>query len=133
MVVITFTTVGYGTIGPLSPAGTVLTILIVVFGMATGLNLLAIGAEYIMEGHLAGTIKKRRIERVISRLSGHYVVCGYRRMGQGVVNELLAIKRGDDEMTVTPDSDWQITARDDLAVVGPPDQLTEIAAGASGD
>lgn len=90
MVVITFTTVGYGTIGPLSPGGTVLTILIVVFGVATGLNLLAIGAEYVMEGHLAGTIKRRRFERVISRLSGHYVVCGYGRMGQGVVNELLA-------------------------------------------
>jgi voltage-gated potassium channel len=293
MVVITFTTVGYGTIGPLISAGTVLTILIVIFGVATGLNLLAIGAEYVMEGHLAGTIKRRRTDRVISRLSGHYVVCGYGRMGQGVVNELLAegetvcvveqdenlvnlaqavglppvqadateergliaaglsqakglvatlgtdaqnvfvtltaraiapdvtvvaraetesslqklrmvgadhaitpydasaqrmtfmltrplvaeviswlvderlgeivlrqitvpagstldgmrlrdlpdqglrlnvlaVKRGDDEMTVMPDGDWRITAGDDLAVVGPPDQLTEIAAGASG-
>ncbi len=90
MVVITFTTVGYGTIDRLSPQGTVLTILIVIFGVATGLNLLAIGAEYIMEGHLAGTIKRRRSERMISRLEGHYVVCGYGRMGQGVVNELLA-------------------------------------------
>lgn len=90
MVVITFTTVGFGTVGELSPAGTVLTILIVVFGVGAGLNLLAIGAEYVMEGHLAGTIKRRRSERVISRLSGHYVVCGYGRMGQGVVNELLA-------------------------------------------
>jgi voltage-gated potassium channel len=103
MVVITFTTVGYGTIDRLSPAGTVLTILMVIFGVAMGLNLLAIGAEYVMEGHLAGTIKRRRSERMISRLEGHYIVCGYGRMGQGVVNELLAegemvcvVDRGED-------------------------------------
>lgn len=90
VVVITFTTVGFGTIDELSPEGTVLTILIVIFGVGAGLNLLAIGAEYVMEGHFAGTIKRRRTDRVIARLSGHYVVCGYGRMGQGVVNELLS-------------------------------------------
>ena len=47
MVVVTITTVGFRAVDPLRPAGTILTILIVIFGVAAELNLLAIGAEYV--------------------------------------------------------------------------------------
>ena len=45
---------------------------------------------------------------------------------------VLAVKREGEDMTVMPHGDWQVRAGDDLVVVGSPEQLTEIAAGASG-
>jgi len=82
-------TVGYGLVRELGTAGTVMTIVLVLFGVSGALYAIATVAEYVVEGHLAGTIKQRRRERLVTRLQDHYIVCGFGRVGQGVVNELL--------------------------------------------
>ena len=89
MVAITLTTVGFGEVHPMSNAGQVLTLGLVVFGVSGALYAVAAIAEYIAEGHFAEGIRRRRLNRLVSRLSGHYVVCGFGRMGRGIVNELL--------------------------------------------
>ncbi len=89
MVAITLTTVGFGEVHQLSFAGRILTLLLVVFGVSGALYGIAIIAEYLVEGHFAGSIQRRRLQRLISRLNGHYIVCGFGRMGLGIVNELL--------------------------------------------
>ena len=89
MVAITLTTVGFGEVHPMSNAGQVLTLGLVVFGVSGALYAVAAIAEYIAEGHFAEGIRRRRLNRLVSRLSGHYVVCGFGRMGLGIVNELL--------------------------------------------
>ena len=89
MVAITLTTVGFGEVHPLSLAGRILTLGLVVFGVGGALYAIATIAEYIAEGHFAAGIRRRRLRRLVSQLSGHYIVCGFGRMGRGIVNELL--------------------------------------------
>ncbi len=89
MVAITLTTVGFGEVYPLSLAGRILTLGLVVFGVGGALYAIAAIAEYVAEGHFATGIRRRRLRRLVSQLSGHYIVCGFGRMGRGIVSELL--------------------------------------------
>ena len=84
MVAITLTTVGFGEVYPLSLAGRILTLGLVVFGVGGALYAIAAIAEYVAEGHFAAGIRRRRLRRLVSRLSGHYIVCGFGRMGRGI-------------------------------------------------
>ena len=89
MVAITLTTVGFGEVHPLSLAGRILTLGLVVFGVGGALYALAAITEYVAEGHFAAGIRRRRLRRLVSKLSGHYIVCGFGRMGRGIAGELL--------------------------------------------
>ncbi|MCY3802156.1 MAG: potassium channel family protein [Chloroflexi bacterium] len=82
MVAITLTTVGFGEVYPLSLAGRILTLGLVVFGVGGAIYALAAIAEYVAEGQFAAGIRRRRLRRVISKLSGHNIVCGFGRMGR---------------------------------------------------
>ena len=82
MVAITLPTVGFGEVYPLSLAGRILTLGLVVFGVGGAIYALAAIAEYMAEGHFAAGIRRRRLRRMISILSGHYIVCGFGRMGR---------------------------------------------------
>src|SRR5215470_17444568 len=76
MVVTTLTTIGYQEIHPLNDAGRVLNLFIIFFGVA--LVFLAIGAltQALLEFELRSFFGKRKMERDISRLSEHYIICG---------------------------------------------------------
>ena len=62
---------------------------LVVFSVGGALYALAAIAEYVAEGHFAAGIRRRRLRRLVSKLSGHYIVCGFGRMGRGIAGELL--------------------------------------------
>ena len=79
MTVITLATVGYGEVHPLSDAGRLFAVGLILGGVATlGYALGALG-ERIVEA------PKRRQERRIRRMKGHIIVCGFGRMGQRVI------------------------------------------------
>lgn len=88
MVVITMTTVGFGEIHPLSPAGRLFTIGL----MLMGISVLAYGLgtifEYVLTADLAGTIRRRRVSQEIEKLNNHIVICGYGRVGRSSVDSL---------------------------------------------
>jgi voltage-gated potassium channel len=88
MTVITVTTVGYSEIFPLGTGGRVLNIFVTLFGVGTILYVASVVAEYLVSGELGGAIGQRRMNRQIAGMSGHYVVCGFGRTGQQVVEEL---------------------------------------------
>jgi voltage-gated potassium channel len=82
MVVITVSTVGFGYEFPLSPMGEVWTLLIIVMGIGVALYTAIASFEYLID---IGEIRRRKkMERDISRLSGHVIVCGWGRVGRGV-------------------------------------------------
>lgn len=88
MTAITLTTVGYGEVFHLSRAGQAFTVVLLGFGL--GLILLAateIGRS-VLEGELNEIFGRFRRSRMIDRMSGHEIVCGWGRMGQAVVDEL---------------------------------------------
>jgi voltage-gated potassium channel len=88
MTVTTLTTVGYGEVHDLTPAGEVFTIVLLTLGVGTILYLLGTLAKIVLEGELTQIIGRSRMERKIQDLKSHYIVCGYGRMGKTVVREL---------------------------------------------
>lgn len=88
MVVTTFTTVGYMEIHPLSHAGRIFNIFVILFGVGT--VFLAIGAatQALLEFELGRFFGQKRMERDIEKLAGHYIICGAGRVGRSVAREL---------------------------------------------
>ncbi|MFN2166273.1 MAG: potassium channel family protein [Anaerolineae bacterium] len=90
MTAITLSTVGFSEVRPLSTAGRVFTIVIILSGVGTLAYFLSSAAEYIVAGELQGTLQRRRMQRTIDALKDHYILCGYGRVGRQVARELAA-------------------------------------------
>lgn len=88
MVVITLSTVGYEEPRQLSLAGEAFTILLIISGVGTVGYSIGRLAEFMLEGQLLGLTRRRRMERNIRNLKGHYILCGYGRLGKYVSEEL---------------------------------------------
>ncbi|MGA9643972.1 MAG: potassium channel protein [Terriglobales bacterium] len=88
MVITTLTTIGYQEVHPLSHAGRVFNIVIILSGVS--LLFLAIGAatQALLEFELQSILGRRRMEREIDRLVDHYIVCGAGRVGRSAAREL---------------------------------------------
>ncbi len=88
MTIITISTVGFQEVRPLSDAGRIFTTILVLIGVGAGAYTFGTIAEFLIAGELAGTLKRRRIMRAIERLHGHYIICGYGRVGEQVARGL---------------------------------------------
>ncbi len=87
MTVITLTTVGFGEVHPLSTAGRLFTIALVIVGVgiiAYGLGTLM---EFVVGGQLSGLFRRRSMSKRIEAMSGHFIICGYGRVGETVAKE----------------------------------------------
>ena len=90
MTIITLSTVGFGEVRSLSPVGRSFTMVVILVGVGLVAFLYSVIAEYVIAGHLGGTLKMRRMMRTIEKLQDHYVICGYGRVGEFVARELSA-------------------------------------------
>ena len=90
MTVITISTVGFGEIRPLSPIGRVFTGGLIVLGVSTTAYAISTLADVIVAGEFRSLIWRKRMQNRIDKMNGHFIVCGYGRVGEQVVNELLA-------------------------------------------
>jgi len=88
MVITTISTIGYGEVHPLSHIGRIFNTFIIVTGV--GLVLLFFGGatQALLEFELQSVFGRRRMDREISRLSEHYIICGAGRVGRSVAREL---------------------------------------------
>jgi len=88
MVITTLTTIGYQEVHPLSHTGRVFNVFIIVAGVS--LLLLGVGllSQALLEFELQSFFGRRRMEREISRLDGHFIICGMGRVGRKVAREL---------------------------------------------
>ena len=88
MVITTLTTIGYQEVHPLSHAGRVFNVFIILAGVS--LAFLAIGSltQALLEFELRSFFGRRRMEREIGRLTDHYILCGAGRVGRSVAREL---------------------------------------------
>ena len=99
--VTTVATVGFREVRPLSPAGQVFTMVLIVVGVGTVLYNLGVILEAVTEGHLRQTMEERRMSKDIGALSGHVIVCGYGRVGRSASDFL----RSTGEQVVVVDND----------------------------
>jgi voltage-gated potassium channel len=100
MTVITLSTVGYGELRPLSPAGKIFTSTLILLGVGTLAYTATKVTETILEKRL---FHRRRILMDIKRTGQHVIVCGYGRMGETVCNHL--VERGVPLVVVEKDSE----------------------------
>jgi len=92
MTFITITTVGFGEVRPLSPAGKHFTIVFLVFSIATVGYSVTILITYIFEGVIIQAVRERRMKRSIKRMKDHYIICGCGDMGREVALEFKRSK-----------------------------------------
>jgi voltage-gated potassium channel len=116
MVIITITTTGYGEVNPLSTAGRILSMVL----MITGIGIFFYGLNEIIPA-LVG----RRLERwktVLQNIEDHYLLCGFGDMGQEITGELSEVTGGSGFVVIDPDQSKVSLARekDYLAIQGEP-------------
>ena len=72
---ITFTTVGFGEIAPVSDAGRIFTITLIISGFAIFTSAISILVSELNRGNIVAILKERRMLYDIARLKKHFVVC----------------------------------------------------------
>jgi len=91
MTVITLTTVGFQEVHPLSRAGKIFTMFLIVSGVGFILYFLSNITRMMIEGTLKDVFGRRKLEKQISQIGEHYIVCGFGRIGR-TVSQLLREK-----------------------------------------
>jgi voltage-gated potassium channel len=90
MTVITISTVGFREIHDPSRSGYIFVIFLILAGLSVLTYTLGAGAQLLIEGQIRRLLGRHRMQREIENLKGHYIICGYGRMGQILCQELRA-------------------------------------------
>jgi voltage-gated potassium channel len=90
MTAITLSTVGYGQVHTLSSGGMIFSIFLIFFGVGAVLYVINAIIQTVFEGHLQEVLGVRKMRTRIDALRGHYVICGFGRVGQEVAHEFEA-------------------------------------------
>ncbi len=84
MVITTLFTVGFQEVRPLSSSGKVFTMFIIVAGVGSAIYAAGQAVEIIVEGEMTGYRKRTRMDKKISEMRDHYIICGFGRVGHQV-------------------------------------------------
>ncbi|MBW2294294.1 MAG: potassium channel protein [Deltaproteobacteria bacterium] len=128
--VVTISTVGFGDITPVTPAGRFFTLGLIATGVGTAFYLISVIAQDVLEGRLREFVNRSSMMREIKKHGGHVIVCGYGRFGCVVVGELQRVGRSvvviEEDASHEPD----LVLRDiDFIIGSAADDDTLIAAG----
>lgn len=118
MTVITLSTVGYQTVHTLDRSGMFFTVGLIIVGVGTVGYAIATLSEIILEGHLQSFLGGRKMERMIEKLSGHVIVCGFGTSGLLTAESLASRKIPFVVIDDDPDSVKEAVSRKYLALLG---------------
>lgn len=85
MTVLSISTTGFREVHPLSDAGKLLTVFIIILGLFSLAYVAGRLAQVIVENYLQ---RRRRMDAQLKRLRNHYIVCGFGRMGRNICQDL---------------------------------------------
>ena len=88
MTVITLATIGYGETHPLTTAGRVFTIALIIIGVTMFGFLLSLLTQTLVETGIATALGRRKVFKDINQLENHYILCGAGRVGMRIIDEL---------------------------------------------
>jgi voltage-gated potassium channel len=129
MTVITIFTVGYGEVHPLSGAGRIFTLLLIIGGVGTILYGIGRMVEFVIGGQLTGVFRRRAVRRQMDKLDAHFIICGYGRVGEAVARQFAAnnapfvIVDNDQENVSRAEADGYLAAHGDATA----DEVLEMA------
>jgi len=89
MTVITVSTVGYGELYPLTEAGRLFTIILIVVGVGTVAMAISIIFKTIFQHQMKLFMEKRSMQKEVNSISKHIIICGYGRMGSNIAAALI--------------------------------------------
>ncbi len=105
MIAITLSTVGYGEVQPLSPTGRIITVFIIIFGISITGYTAGTFIRMLIEGELGKRFGRKKVEKKITSLKNHYIICGYGRIGKIITREL---RKHDEKFVVLEYDNTQI-------------------------
>lgn len=88
MTVITIATVGFKEVAPLTQAGMIFTIFLILFSLSSLAYISVTLARFIFDGELANYIKTYRVDKKIAKLKDHVIIVGFGRNGEQAAIEL---------------------------------------------
>ena len=88
MTIITLSTVGYGEVRHIGPAGRIFTILLILFGISIIAYIVGLVAEALVESEIRSIFGRGKLGKKIKSLKNHYIICGYGRIGRIICKEL---------------------------------------------
>lgn len=88
MTVITLTTIGFGEIKPLSDAGRMFTLILILFGLFIVAFVINYTTQQIIQGQLSFFLGIGRNSRRVRSMRNHFIICGFGRMGEKVCEQL---------------------------------------------
>ncbi|MDP9412076.1 MAG: NAD-binding protein [Actinomycetota bacterium] len=87
MTMITISTVGYGEVNALGTPGRLWSMALIITGASVLVYATSSFVELVLEGTIRGYFARRRMEDAIGKLNGHYILCGYGRVGRKIAEE----------------------------------------------
>jgi voltage-gated potassium channel len=91
--VTTVSTVGFREVEPLSGAGQVFTMILILLGVGAALYTFGVLIETFIEGRLNELLGRRRMEQSIASLHDHVIICGWGRVGRAIAEEVAEAGR----------------------------------------
>jgi len=82
MTAIILSTVGLMEVHEITPAGRIFTFFMIIIGAGYFLYIVGVIIQSIVEGEIQSILGRKRLDKKISKLKNHYIVCGYGRIGR---------------------------------------------------
>jgi len=105
MSVITFSTVGFAEVNPLSPQGKVFAVIFITLNLGILAYTVSALSSILFEGELRKVFKKYITTREVKKLKDHVIVCGFGNNGERAAEELHSVGKSfviveNDEKTI---------------------------------
>ena len=93
MTFISFSTVGYGEVGPLHWSGRLFSMVIILTGLVILAMFSAIVTSFLVRKQFLTTYRDKKMKNEIEKLRGHTILCGAGETGKTVINEFMKTKK----------------------------------------
>lgn len=87
MTFITVSTIGFGEVEPLSPAGRHFIIIYIILSVMTVGYTITVLLSFLFEGQFRATLEERRMKRFLASVKDHFIICGFGDVGRETAEE----------------------------------------------